>query len=58
MLQAESVDEDEICGNGLIRSRQIGARDAVTRSLLVEPEGREQEYTHSSFVCPGGMYSL
>ena len=32
----------------------IGVSDAVVRKLLVEAEGREEEYTYSSFMCPRG----
>ncbi|XP_078694938.1 alpha-2-macroglobulin-like isoform X5 [Branchiostoma floridae x Branchiostoma belcheri] len=50
---AEAVEDDELtCGNAPVIKPTEGARDAIVKELLVEPEGIEQEYTYSSFFCP------
>ncbi|KAI0227873.1 Pregnancy zone protein [Lamellibrachia satsuma] len=51
-VRAKSVNRDGVCGNGVDMVSESKGRDIVTRVLLVEPEGREVEYTHSQFVCP------
>ncbi|ELT94944.1 hypothetical protein CAPTEDRAFT_228650 [Capitella teleta] len=51
-IKATSIENTEIHDNNVIMSDQIGVKDAVTRELLVEPEGREIEYSFNSFVCP------
>ncbi|XP_070542070.1 LOW QUALITY PROTEIN: alpha-2-macroglobulin-like [Ptychodera flava] len=48
----ESVNGAELCGNEAVMSDRVGARDALSENLLVEPEGIEEEYTVSSFFCP------
>ncbi len=35
LFQAQSVENDGTCGN-MLMSSQVGARDAITRQLLVE----------------------
>ncbi|XP_078348546.1 C3 and PZP-like alpha-2-macroglobulin domain-containing protein 8 isoform X2 [Oculina patagonica] len=39
-----------VCDEG-VEQMALGVTDAVTRKLLVEPEGVRQEYTYNSFVC-------
>lgn len=39
-----------MCDEG-VEQFALGVTDAVTRKLLVEPEGIRQEYTYNSFVC-------
>ncbi|XP_078606811.1 alpha-2-macroglobulin-like isoform X3 [Branchiostoma floridae x Branchiostoma japonicum] len=52
-VEAQAVEDDElICGNAPVVKPTEGARDAIVKDLLVEPEGIEQEYTYSSFFCP------
>nr|AVP12670.1 complement C3-like [Pseudopotamilla reniformis] len=51
-IRAVSIDNNGACGNEVFMSDQIGVRDAVTRKLLIEGEGREEEYTHTAFMCP------
>ncbi|XP_070557715.1 alpha-2-macroglobulin-like isoform X2 [Ptychodera flava] len=51
-VRGESVNGAERCGNEAVMSDKIGARDALSKTLLVEPEGIEEEYTISSFFCP------
>ncbi|XP_066273833.1 alpha-2-macroglobulin-like isoform X2 [Branchiostoma lanceolatum] len=52
-VEAQAVEDDElVCGNAPVVKPTEGARDAIVKSLLVEPEGIEQEYTYSSFFCP------
>nr|UCK81476.1 alpha-2-macroglobulin-like protein [Arenicola marina] len=50
-VKAISVSNDGTCGNRLMSS-ETGARDALVRPLLVEPEGIEEEKAVSSFICP------
>ncbi|KAJ7371501.1 endopeptidase inhibitor [Desmophyllum pertusum] len=46
---AKDVDSS-VCDEG-VEQMALGVSDAVTRKLLVEPEGVRQEYTYNSFVC-------
>ncbi|XP_020628880.1 alpha-2-macroglobulin-like isoform X2 [Orbicella faveolata] len=39
-----------VCDEG-VEQMVLGVTDAVTRKLLVEPEGVRQEYTYNTFVC-------
>ena len=52
LLQAESIDNNGICGNRIFAEDKVGVRDAVVRELLVEAEGEPEEYTKTIFVCP------
>lgn len=49
---AKDIDSS-MCDEG-VEQLALGVTDAVTRKLLVEPEGIRQEYTYSSFVCLKG----
>nr|XP_006814064.1 PREDICTED: alpha-2-macroglobulin-P-like [Saccoglossus kowalevskii] len=49
-VHAESID-NTICDNNAIMSNRVGVRDALSDDLLVEPEGIEQEFTYSNFIC-------
>ncbi|XP_070542069.1 alpha-2-macroglobulin-like isoform X2 [Ptychodera flava] len=51
-VRGESVNGAELCGNEAVMSDRIGAKDALSKTLMVEPEGIEEEYTISSFFCP------
>jgi len=52
-VEAEVTSEAGICGNDLqVNTGYLGLKDAVRRPLLVEPEGKEEEYARSLFVCP------
>ncbi|ESP05271.1 hypothetical protein LOTGIDRAFT_227923 [Lottia gigantea] len=51
-IVAEAVNGDEKCSGIEISEDAVGVQDTVIRTLLVEPEGTEKEYTYSSLVCP------
>ncbi|XP_053517600.1 pregnancy zone protein-like isoform X2 [Artibeus jamaicensis] len=53
-VNAESVQSPEICGNELAEVPETGRKDTVIKTLLVEPEGIEQEKTFNSLTCASG----
>ncbi|KAM5336307.1 pregnancy zone protein-like [Glossophaga mutica] len=53
-VSAESVQSQEMCGNELAEVPETGRKDTVIKTLLVEPEGIEQEKTFNSLTCASG----
>ncbi|XP_037370273.2 pregnancy zone protein [Talpa occidentalis] len=53
-VSAEAVQSPEMCGNEVAEVPEIGRKDTVTKTLLVEPEGIEQEKTFTSMTCASG----
>ncbi|KAF6121329.1 PZP alpha-2-macroglobulin like [Phyllostomus discolor] len=53
-VSAESVQSLEMCGNELAEVPETGRKDTVIKTLLVEPEGVEQEKTFNSMTCASG----
>jgi len=45
------VENDDICSSDKVVSKLIGIRDAANKTLLVEPEGAERDYSISEFIC-------
>ncbi|XP_036923698.1 pregnancy zone protein-like [Sturnira hondurensis] len=57
-VSAESVQSLELCGNELAEVPETGRKDTVIKTLLVEPEGIEQEKTFNSLTCASGTEIL
>ncbi|KAM6474043.1 LOW QUALITY PROTEIN: ovostatin-like [Liasis olivaceus] len=53
-VTAEAPQTSTACGNGTSGGLDVGRKDTLIRTLLVEPEGVEKEVTQSLFVCPKG----
>ncbi|XP_077615163.1 pregnancy zone protein-like [Crocuta crocuta] len=53
-VSAEAVHSLELCGNEVAEVPEIGRKDMVIKTLLVEPEGIEQEKTFNSMICVSG----
>ncbi|XP_059114506.1 alpha-2-macroglobulin-like isoform X1 [Peromyscus eremicus] len=53
-VSAEALNSQERCGNVVPVVPQHGKKDTVIKSLLVEPEGLENEVTFNSVHCPEG----
>ncbi|XP_008695710.1 pregnancy zone protein [Ursus maritimus] len=53
-VSAEAMQSPEVCGNEVAEVPEIGRKDTVIKTLLVEPEGIEQEKTFNSMTCTSG----
>ncbi|XP_021488325.1 alpha-2-macroglobulin [Meriones unguiculatus] len=53
-VSAQALNSQEVCGNEVPVVPEYGKKDLVIRSLLVEPEGLENEVTVSRLLCPWG----
>ncbi|KAK1341412.1 hypothetical protein QTO34_017818 [Cnephaeus nilssonii] len=53
-VSAQAVQSLELCGNKVAEVPEIGRKDTVIKTLLVEPEGIEQEKTFNSMACSSG----
>uniref|UniRef100_G1PW25 PZP alpha-2-macroglobulin like n=1 Tax=Myotis lucifugus TaxID=59463 RepID=G1PW25_MYOLU len=53
-VSAQAVKSQELCGNKVAEVPEIGRKDTVIKTLLVEPEGIEQEKTFNSMACTSG----
>ncbi|XP_045443686.1 pregnancy zone protein isoform X1 [Pipistrellus kuhlii] len=53
-VSAQAVRSLELCGNKVAEVPEIGRKDTVIKTLLVEPEGIEQEKTLNSMACTSG----
>ncbi|KAM8776857.1 pregnancy zone protein-like [Rhynchonycteris naso] len=53
-VSAQTVQSSELCGNEAAEVPEVGRKDTVTKTLLVEPEGIEQEKTSNSITCASG----
>ncbi|GAB5573521.1 pregnancy zone protein [Prionailurus iriomotensis] len=53
-VSAEAVPSLELCGNELAEVPEMGRKDTVIKTLLVEPEGIEQEETFNFMICASG----
>ncbi|XP_045042887.2 pregnancy zone protein [Desmodus rotundus] len=53
-VSAESVQSLEMCGKEVAEVPETGKKDTVIKTLLVEPEGIEQEKTFNSVTCASG----
>ncbi|ELK38726.1 Alpha-2-macroglobulin [Myotis davidii] len=53
-VSAQAVKSLELCGNKVAEVPEIGRKDTVIKTLLVEPEGIEQEKTFNSMACTSG----
>ncbi|XP_004451443.2 pregnancy zone protein [Dasypus novemcinctus] len=53
-VSAEAQQSLEPCGNEIAMVPEIGRKDTVIKTLLVEPEGIEQEKTFNSMTCASG----
>ncbi|XP_029809142.1 pregnancy zone protein isoform X2 [Suricata suricatta] len=53
-VSAEAVQSLELCGNEVAEVPETGRKDTVIKTLLVEPEGIEQEKTFNSMICVSG----
>ncbi|XP_064647482.1 alpha-2-macroglobulin-like [Lineus longissimus] len=49
-VMAQSNPDSDVCGSKPLST--LVASDAVTRQLIVQPEGAKDEYTFSTLVCP------
>ncbi|XP_045319813.1 pregnancy zone protein-like [Leopardus geoffroyi] len=47
----EALQSEELCGNEVPTVPVVGQKDTVVKSLLVEPEGIEQEETFNTLLC-------
>ncbi|XP_042303671.1 ovostatin-like [Sceloporus undulatus] len=50
-VTAEALRNGSTCGNGTSGGLDVGRKDTLMRTLLVEPEGVEREVSQSSFIC-------
>ncbi|KAH0628657.1 hypothetical protein JD844_010056 [Phrynosoma platyrhinos] len=50
-VTAEAPRNSGTCGNGTSGGLDVGLKDTLIRTLLVEPEGIEREVSQSSFIC-------
>lgn len=53
-VSAEALDSKELCRNEVPVVPECGKKDTIIKSLLVEPEGLENEVTFNSLLCPTG----
>ncbi|XP_052030728.1 alpha-2-macroglobulin-P [Apodemus sylvaticus] len=53
-VSAEAVNSKELCMNEVPVVPEHGKKDTVIKSLVVEPEGLENEVTFNSLLCPMG----
>ncbi|EDK99667.1 mCG132226, isoform CRA_b, partial [Mus musculus] len=53
-VSAEALDSKELCRNEVPVVPERGKKDTIIKSLLVEPEGLENEVTFNSLLCPTG----
>ncbi|XP_055973386.1 pregnancy zone protein-like [Sorex fumeus] len=53
-VSAEAMQSSELCGNEVAEVPEMGRKDTVIKTLLVEPEGIEQEKTFNSMICASG----
>ncbi|XP_066211828.1 pregnancy zone protein-like isoform X1 [Saccopteryx leptura] len=53
-VSAQTVQSSELCGNEAAEVPEAGRKDTVIKTLLVEPEGIEQEKTSNSITCASG----
>ncbi|XP_028910211.1 alpha-2-macroglobulin isoform X2 [Ornithorhynchus anatinus] len=53
-VSAEALQSPELCGNEAAEVPEVGRKDTVIRTLLVEPEGIEKEETFNSLLCVKG----
>ncbi|XP_077026090.1 pregnancy zone protein-like isoform X2 [Tamandua tetradactyla] len=53
-VSAEAVQSLELCGNEIAEIPEFGRKDTVIKTLLVEPEGIEQEKNFNSMTCASG----
>ncbi|NP_036620.2 alpha-2-macroglobulin precursor [Rattus norvegicus] len=53
-VSAEALNSKELCGNEVPVVPEQGKKDTIIKSLLVEPEGLENEVTFNSLLCPMG----
>uniref|UniRef100_A0A8D2AJW3 PZP alpha-2-macroglobulin like n=1 Tax=Sciurus vulgaris TaxID=55149 RepID=A0A8D2AJW3_SCIVU len=53
-VSAEAMQSLELCGNEVTEVPEIGRKDVIIKTLLVEPEGIEQEETFNSMTCASG----
>uniref|UniRef100_UPI00398E818E alpha-2-macroglobulin-like isoform X2 n=1 Tax=Pristiophorus japonicus TaxID=55135 RepID=UPI00398E818E len=53
-VRAESIASESLCGNEVVSVPVKGAVDIIRKPLLIQPEGTENELTHSSLLCPAG----
>ncbi|XP_032065550.1 alpha-2-macroglobulin-like [Thamnophis elegans] len=51
---AEAVTSNQLCGNEVVEVPNVGTKDTVIKSLLVEPEGIEKEVVFNSLLCAPG----
>uniref|UniRef100_A0A6I8N4B3 Alpha-2-macroglobulin n=1 Tax=Ornithorhynchus anatinus TaxID=9258 RepID=A0A6I8N4B3_ORNAN len=49
-VSAEALQSPELCGNEAAEVPEVGRKDTVIRTLLVEPEGIEKEETFNSLL--------
>ncbi|XP_062979689.1 ovostatin-like [Elgaria multicarinata webbii] len=58
-VTAEAPQTSRACGNGTSGGLEMGRKDTLIRTLLVQPEGVEREATQSSFICAkeGAVFS-
>ncbi|XP_062978761.1 alpha-2-macroglobulin-like isoform X2 [Elgaria multicarinata webbii] len=50
-VSAEAVESDQPCGNEVVVVPSKGAKDTVIKTLLVEPEGIENDVAINSMLC-------
>ncbi|XP_032065555.1 alpha-2-macroglobulin-like isoform X2 [Thamnophis elegans] len=48
---AEAVTSNQLCGNEVVEVPNVGNKETVIKSLLVEPEGIEKEVVFNSLLC-------
>ncbi|XP_054858325.1 alpha-2-macroglobulin-like [Eublepharis macularius] len=53
-VSAESIKSEKLCGNEIVKIPSEGQTDTVIKSLLVEPEGVENEVVFNSVICGTG----
>ncbi|XP_006164927.1 pregnancy zone protein [Tupaia chinensis] len=53
-VSTEAIQSLELCDNEVAEVSEIGRKDTVIKTLLVEPEGIEQEKTFNSMACASG----
>ncbi|XP_036092998.1 alpha-2-macroglobulin isoform X2 [Rousettus aegyptiacus] len=53
-VSAEALDSRQLCGTEVAVVPQYGKKDTIIKSLLVEPEGLEEEATFNYLFCPPG----
>ncbi|XP_058436482.1 pregnancy zone protein isoform X2 [Marmota monax] len=53
-VSTEVMKSLELCGNEVTEVPETGRKDTIIKTLLVEPEGIEQEETFNSMACASG----